>query len=1165
MVRETTLDCFTEQQKEYLTRFAAYKDLIEKRPRFGYEPYAKEAEFEKYRYEMERLAGNSISVKKINDALHAHDIREKFDFNNPAHRNAVIPCIVSHNDAAHLKHLSLGDYKRVMNKKLKLVHADDVVCQFAETSTDAISILPIPGVKTLNVFRRNFFEFKTKKITLAEVNANPELWETAEGDAIPKQHFEPDAAAQTVALRTRAIERNMQTLSTQAEQTSHPTASVSSSSPTDESAVETSRSRVIADTPTASSPSDNYYDTLIYLIGETASIEGFEKEETVTALYSTLQCQIENDAPYKDIMSTKTKMDFEKIKISKERKQFDDVMKDAGYVVDMASSLSVIFGNNRLAGQITTAGHSVLTIGNAFAGINGVGLLAAASPFQLGATLLSGVAGLVGLFREENTEPTLGEILIPMLQAISQQISQLRAEMHDRFNQVISKLDAMQHVLLESFMDLSRETKLTQEMVLSVIAKIDTLQTRQDIGFSQMHARFDRLDGMIENHAVQAAFLEIVKLKPTAKAKDQANYNLHFQQLMAAYGPMYSGNTALTGQPFERASAQDLQVPGVMLAQTLSTMTQMVLSTASPKEVRNPLALAYTTALLEHFIKVHRQDDGSYTAMTSNDLSALRTIEAEYIKPLRDLVVALRQVSVWDRLFHDYERSAATFKSTCENYLREKMRSHGDQEGLRLRQAFSAEPLRQPNDHETFMRQVIPIGLDYYPWRAYVSFQDDGIAQWNKKLLDLNHKNPTLRNEANEKKTEYQKQLTDEVRKKKGEILDSSVFMRSINPDFQLLLPLHANFVKAIPDKVHYLCAKQNFKIEFLYHYDEAQSKITIIGRLFSDSGLACHFFEKSFSNPLRHYKGFEALWWFWMGGNVPTNAEMTHTGRYMGGSGNYSHMGYWDHPVFPDVPVPALRDRIHFSLPNDQIALSEEIEHIYKETMEQEVVQLDAYHIALQTDAKDTATPFGRAFENLNLAYLMMKRPLEFLQTVSPSDIWQSSVMHVLNSLPSTEIILTEARRNKINPASLFAQEEMVMHCAQIVRREMQKQQDNSKLFFDDLLTEFFTVIEQCPEIAQGVASEGARLAFGIEFLSGIEQMMRNPSLAAQITPEQALQCVMAARAMMDGQIPLTRALMAQASIPQIAPPPDAAGTPHIPDEVEPIPAQLNTHSCSC
>src|SRR3990167_5994449 len=870
---------------------------------------------------------------------------------------------------------------------------------------------------------------------------------------------------------------------------------------------------------------DALSEKLMTLIGETTSIEGFEQEETVTTLFATLHDQIENKAPYSDIISTKTQLDLEKVNICSERKQFDRAIQQVKHTVNIASSLATIFGNDQLAGQIASAGHSVLKVGTAFAGIAGVGLLAAASPLELGATLLSGIAGLVGLFREEDSGPNLAEILIPMLHAISQQISQLRMEMHERFDRIENQLNEMQRTLLESLLALSREVKLEQKMILHVIAKIDSMQMRQDVGFSQMHARFDQLGLQINNHAVQTAFEKLLDLQPIARAKDDLNHNVHFQTLLAAFGEMKAYHPALTGKSYQNSTANDLQMPGVMLSQTLSSMVQAPLS-------GNPLAIIYSIALLKTFIEVHlKTDDGHDRSMARENARELQAIDEKHIRPLRQLIISLRQMPIWDQLLRDYERSAAEFKSECENHLRKAMALQGNTEGLRLRSNFSINQLQRTNDHEIFMRQEIPISSRYYSWDTicYMNGADTN-DQW--RVYPSHYSLRTLE----EKQKEYITAMLTEVQKTKKEQSREAIFMRSINPNLLLHLPLLAeNIMQAIPDKVFYLADRKKFQIEFLYDSDDVKSEFTIIGQISSSDGrIECPFFKKTFTNPL-HYKKIESPWWFWMGGDVPLNT-MTEQKQFFGRfPGNEYHL--LNLPVFSRV-LP-LRDQIDFSNPADQLPLSPEIQEIYDQLLEHELFISDAYHIALQTDTRDTATPLGRAAENLNRAYLIIKCALEFLETVSPCDIWQSNLLHELTALPSAERILADARVNHTNAALLFAPESTVMHFADVVRTQMQKQFNNSRLFFDELLAKFFEMVEQCAATAQ----DGPTLKdFDDAMVAGIGWMIREVS-SGRMTAEQMVKIqsdhIASVQAIRSGEIALTPVLINRMKTPQITAPP--------------------------
>ena len=192
--------------------------------------------------------------------------------------------------------------------------------------------------------------------------------------------------------------------------------------------------------------------------------------------------------------------------------------------------------------------------------------------------------------------------------------------------------------------------------------------------------------------------------------------------------------------------------------------------------------------------------------------------------------------------------------------------------------------------------------------------------------------------------------------------------------------------------------------------------------------------------------------------------------------------------PIFSRV-LP-LRDQIDFSDRADQIKFSPEIEQIYLQTLEQELLQVNAYHTSLLSDSENSATPLGAAFNNLNRMYFMMQRTLEFLETISPSDMWQSNLLHELNTLLSAEEILAMAQNQKTNPIHLFSHQSTLMHFKESVQAVMHMQKVNDTLFFDETLNEFFNVVEHCAKNACDDMSVEVHASFNDQAIAALASM---------------------------------------------------------------------------
>lgn len=213
--RITTEDCFTQEQKDFFRSYTKLcKFLVQNPPSLGgYPPFSSEAsQLVKLEFdfsEASRISG--FKKSQMTRFCDKHHIAQ-FDFDNPKHRDLLLPEIVALNEPGYLKHLSLHDYGRVMQKKSYIIASfngdmeslehglsvgSTVVAFFASKTSKIISLLS----KTLG---------HKEGISKADVEACPEYWKTIESIGIPREYFTPAAGARANVIRHAYLESGCQ-------------------------------------------------------------------------------------------------------------------------------------------------------------------------------------------------------------------------------------------------------------------------------------------------------------------------------------------------------------------------------------------------------------------------------------------------------------------------------------------------------------------------------------------------------------------------------------------------------------------------------------------------------------------------------------------------------------------------------------------------------------------------------------------------------------------------------------------------------------------------------------------------------------------------------------------------------------------------------------------
>ncbi|MDQ2993361.1 MAG: hypothetical protein M3R00_00205 [Pseudomonadota bacterium] len=179
-----------------------------------------------------------------------------------------------------------------------------------------------------------------------------------------------------------------------------------------------------------------------FLFNEAVAVNtaGFEANHEIMKLQGELQ----NAQTHKDTQAIIAKNFALKNAIKKEQARAFDVERKLNTLGDGFALVAIgaqFLGNPKLAHQISTVGNAAVTIGKSIATLVGVGAAAAASgPLAPVVAIAGALLSVFSLLADNG--PTPDEIIIQQLDKLQQQLQTVRAEMHDRFDNVEKMLVA---------------------------------------------------------------------------------------------------------------------------------------------------------------------------------------------------------------------------------------------------------------------------------------------------------------------------------------------------------------------------------------------------------------------------------------------------------------------------------------------------------------------------------------------------------------------------------------------------------------------------------------------------------------------------------------------------------------------------------------------------
>lgn len=194
----TTEDCFTKKQ---ITFLRAYSEFMSHLQQYNKGTPSREAglRIEEMKRNVMSIASDSgINFASMNQLCKTKNMT-CFNFDNPSHRNDILPEIVAMNGPTYYSHLSKADYGRVLDFRAKTIAEHHNKLKLLDDGARGIQTLGAyhAGLSVAGGLLELALPQLEQKISVEEVNACPTFWATPQAAGISRDHLTPDAIAKT--------------------------------------------------------------------------------------------------------------------------------------------------------------------------------------------------------------------------------------------------------------------------------------------------------------------------------------------------------------------------------------------------------------------------------------------------------------------------------------------------------------------------------------------------------------------------------------------------------------------------------------------------------------------------------------------------------------------------------------------------------------------------------------------------------------------------------------------------------------------------------------------------------------------------------------------------------------------------------------------------------
>lgn len=561
------------------------------------------------------------------------------------------------------------------------------------------------------------------------------------------------------------------------------------------------------------------------------------------------------------------------------------------------------FASPERANQINIISSHFVNIGIQVAGLAGYGPLAGeggVTPIGFGSTILTAIGQISSLFRKQSGV-TFESAVMDAIGVLSQQINQLRDEMHRRFDDVQFQLFMMNSDIIIQFSLLHKE--------------VGHLDQKLD----QIHA------AIVSNHSQLQHTLSSISQSISDLGKDFADRTTRDEvsKLTDLISPvLYNINDGhMTDEEFSKLSGQLLAAIGTNikrqdLAGALSNLPDgeivkwrpikhsvqwasyqvnavrayAAATTRSPlgREVGNPLLLCYATLTL---ILINR---GRYSTSSDELAQHISKVELEKIaeviteiNTLKESLIPLRAPDLYAALLRQIKISVGDFKKAYEEAINA---FETKKEGEFQLDTEKAKTKQQLIDIQRFNAQEIEPGCQGPNWfvsRRHVC--GEGYES-----------NPTAYTDSLQARTTYVKTIKDDMaaHAKKYQAQNAQIIYPAEGyqgPLLPLSLEIVERIIKRLPNKTQHALELNTLQLQFRY-FTKDNREFHLQALI---DGHVCYEVNLPYEMPL-YQPGAE--WLFWVGGLSPTGEVVEHGIRQGVLQPKKKKYDYWDNVFKPTL-----------------------------------------------------------------------------------------------------------------------------------------------------------------------------------------------------------------------------------------------------------------------
>ncbi len=620
------------------------------------------------------------------------------------------------------------------------------------------------------------------------------------------------------------------------------------------------------------------------------SISGFEREKAIVKLHEQLQ-----SATGIDRFRILSELKNAKAQVYIQRNDFMRMVSDFQGVCGAVAA----FASPEVANQVHVISSHFINIGTQVAGLAGYGPLAAegaVTPVGFGSAILTAIGQVSSLFRKQKGI-TFERATMEAIAVLSQQIHQLREEMHRRFDEIQFQLFMMNSDIMIQFGLLHQEAGQIAEKLEHIHRGMASNHSQLQHTLSSINQSITDLAREFTDSETQREVRKLSELINPVLYNISAGYMTYEEfsklsnQLLAAIH-ISTKQKELAGSLInlpdgEIAKWQPVKHSGLWVNYQINSIRAYAAATMGHRleaAMSNPILLCYASMAL---ILINRRRystsaDPLALHISKTEMQKINEVVAEF-SAVQEALIPLREPKLYIALLGQIKTSALLFQQAYEKVLATFQTQKSEGFELATRQAQTKQ---QAHDIQEFNSQKIEPnwkGGEYrYEWFRAESRVSDGSFS-NTCVPSLNSGMGTsTAGQSISARDKYVKTIEDEFQAstKKYERLGANVMYPAPGCPGKLLPitpELIARILKTLSKDVQHAVELNKLQLKFEYFTKdntEFHLQLWIEDRL-------CYSVCLPYQMPI--YTPGESEWLFWVGGTRPIGG--VDTVQFGGGS----------------------------------------------------------------------------------------------------------------------------------------------------------------------------------------------------------------------------------------------------------------------------------------